>query len=457
MFARLMAEKGFSVAVVDKATPEALGARLSLFHIDEQKFSRYGIKPPQPGDPEYANRFAAGLYRSAFDRYEKKSECPNLLLRFAPFLKRLRTWAEAAGAEFFYQTEFVDFLRSEDGKINGALLRGSQGEQALRARLTADCSGICSVARRRVSGQTLDSSEITARDMFYVSMHFVRLKAPGSFHISAPVHYAQYKSWIGQTDEDGCFILGSASNLSYEYAELCHERFRRAVPLPEMTELRVERGVTPYRQPPYSMVADGFLCIGDSACMTKPFSGEGVTSSWVGCEHAAKAAARAMANGACPSEAALWGYNVSYAKTQGADFAYISAVLANACDSAAEENDYMFAHDIVFSDSALTRVNRHYNYDMPPREAAQLAGRLLAGVAAKKISLNSLKAMLRGMLCATALRAHYRAYPKTPVGFARWKTKAERLWKKTGSIADAIVRTEDDALRLAQKEHTQSA
>ncbi|MCL2107237.1 MAG: FAD-dependent monooxygenase [Oscillospiraceae bacterium] len=446
MFARMMGEKGFRVAVIDKLPREKLGERLDVFHSDEARFEPYGLKPPQPGDPDYADRFDLGLYRSAFNRHEKQSHYPVLLLKFKPFLARMRQWAQETGVEFFYKTEFLDFVYDQEGRIHGARLQNTRGELAVNARLVADCSGIPSAARRKVKSGTVEPFEITPRDMFYVVLHYMKLKHPEKDAVTSPVHYSHYKSWIGQTGQKGSCLFGTGANLSYEYAERCSAKFRESVPLPECEgEYKHEQGVTPYRRPPYSLVTDGFLCIGDAACMTKPFSGEGIASAWVGCECAAAAASKAMAGGAYPTEAALWEYNLSYARGQGADFAFMSAVLANAGEGGPAEEDYMYAHDIVFSSEALTHTNRYYNYDMALPEALRLVGRLIVGVVTGNISLGSLRNMIRGLYYGTLLKAHYKQYPAGPAGFEAWRAKAERLWDKAGHIADAVERMMADS------------
>jgi flavin-dependent dehydrogenase len=53
----------------------------------------------------------------------------------------------------------------------------------------------------------------------------------------------------------------------------------KQVKLPAAKLDKIEKGFTPYHRAPYSLVTDGFICMGDAACMTKPYSGEGITAS----------------------------------------------------------------------------------------------------------------------------------------------------------------------------------
>lgn len=442
LFASKMAEQGYSVVVFDKLSEEKQGARLGVFHTDKERFAPYGIPEPKPGDEDYVGVFEYGITKSAFDNYPKQADYPFLVLRFAPFLKRLRNWSMTKGVEYYFNAEFIDFYYDK-GKINGAVLVIDGKKTTIVSRLVADCSGIPSVARRKLNKDSrAENFEITPRDMFYVVLNYAKLKHPERDKVSFPTGYAYYKSWIGGAEDDGCVVFGTGANLSLDYAKLCHERFRKVIPLPEHEYLRSEYGVTPYRRAPYSMVEDGFICMGDTACMTKPFSGEGISSGWVGCALAADVAGKAMKNNAYPTEGALWDYNVRYAKGQGADFANITAMLINAVDCTAEENEYEFKHNIVFTSKQLTLTNRTFTADMPIGDSIKLVFKVLIGVITGNISVKTVKNLLKGVFCGMQLKSHYRKYPSTPDGYKKWAERADKLWEKTGNMADVVEKTE---------------
>ncbi|MDR2525495.1 MAG: NAD(P)/FAD-dependent oxidoreductase [Oscillospiraceae bacterium] len=450
MFARMMAEQDYSVLVIERKPQEKVGDEYSAFHFDEERFNRYSLAKPQPGDADYSARFEAGVYRSARGTHTCYSHCPNLLLKRAPFLRRMQAWAGEKGVEIRYQTTFTGFLLNKEGKINGIRCKNAADEYTVRARLTVDCSGKPAAARRQAPGEHIDTSGLTPRDLFYIYMHYAKLKYPEKDTVDAPIHYSQWIGWIGQGERPGECIFGTSASLSYEHAAKSYACFQREIPFPKHEEIRVEKGTTIYRRSPYSMVTDGFLCIGDAACMTKPFSGEGVTSGWVGCEIASRVAGKAMVNGAYPTKEALWEYNELYAKGQGADFAYILAVMCNTAASTPEENEYEFAHKIVFNDNNLTHCNIHYNYDAPITEVLPMLGRVFIGVVTGNIALNTLRAMLRGIVCATRLKSHYKKYPRRPVGYARWTAKAEKLWRAVGSMADLADKAEATAAKAVK-------
>ena len=83
-------------------------------------------------------------------------------------------------------------------------------------------------------------------------------------------------------------------------------KFESAIPLPEYELQYEEMACTPYRRPPFSFVTDGFLVIGDAACLTKPINGEGIPSAWVQCTPAADIVASALEDGGYPTKEKLW-------------------------------------------------------------------------------------------------------------------------------------------------------
>ena len=73
------------------------------------------------------------------------------------------------------------------------------------------------------------------------------------------------------------------------------------------------------------------MTVGDAAFMTKPFSGEGVTSGFTACQIAVETIDEAIKNGDV-SKAALWPLNHRYFTDQGAKFAGLFAQLPAAAE-----------------------------------------------------------------------------------------------------------------------------
>lgn len=249
-FAKLMAEQGYSVLVVEKSSREKLGRRLDIFHLDRDRLPRFGIPAPAPGDDDYVSEFEYSISKSAFDQYPKRTLYPFLVLRLPQFLARLARWAESFGVEYAFETEFLDFIY-EGGRICGAQLK--QGEETVQvfSRLVADASGIVSVGRRKLpEDYGVETFEIGPRDKFYVILRYARLKHPEVDRVKCTVNWPYYKTWIGpQHDKDGA-IIGVGANFSYEYAEEVFQKFIKQVKLPPMNCSTSRKEPLPTAAPP---------------------------------------------------------------------------------------------------------------------------------------------------------------------------------------------------------------
>lgn len=438
-YAKRMAEQGLSVLVVDKSIKEDLGKRLTVFHIDKELFKRFNVPEPKEGDEDYLTLFEYGYSRSAFDRYEKRTDYPFLVMQLPLFLKRLTSWAESFGAEYSFNSEFKDFIYNEEGKINGAQILIDGKIKKVFARLVVDASGIGAYARTKLpENYGVENFVVSPSEMFYVVLRYVILDNPKEDAVHTSVGYPYYKTWIAPSIREDGAILGVGANLSYEYAEKMFEQFISDIKMPAHRIEHFERGVTPYRRPPYSFVADGFLALGDAACVTKPYSGEGITAAWVLCDIAAEETLNAMKNDAYPKADAMWNINVRYNTAQGANFAELMATLIGAVDCTKEENDYEFKKGIVFNTKAMTDMNRNFANKMSLADTLSLVGKVLVGVLGGKIRAYTIKNLLSSVLKAGKIKKHYKAFPSSPKKFEAWVEKANMLWEKAGSMADNI-------------------
>ncbi|MDZ4131828.1 MAG: NAD(P)/FAD-dependent oxidoreductase [Dethiobacteria bacterium] len=437
-FAKLLAEQGYRVLVAEKDLKEKLGSRLDIFHIDKELFEKFGVPAPSATDEDYVSEFEFGISKSAFDRYPKYTRYPFVVMHLPLFLARLVGWAESFGVEYAFGTEFVDFIYS-GGTIQGAKLK--QGEKIfdLPARLVADASGIKSVARSKLKeGYGVETFETGPDDKFYVILRYVKLKNPAADRLSYSTGWPFYKTWIApQHDKDGA-IIGVGANFSFDFAEEVYQKFIAQIDLPPHELQYVEKGTTPYRRPPYSFVADGFVVLGDAACLTKPFSGEGITAAWGLCAIAAEEFTRAMRDGQYPDAKSVWNTNIRYQRGQGAKFAYLMATLIGAVNSTAEENDYQFKKDIIFSEKDLTAMNRDFCVNLGPGDAIALVSKIVGGVLTKNISAAPVRSLLRSVKFAGRLQKHYENYPGDITAYETWKQKADNLWASAGTMADTV-------------------
>jgi len=419
-FAGLLAKRGLKTLVIDRDSENNLAKRLDIIHFTRDSYAEFGVEPSEEGDEEFVRNFNVCYGKSALNNHLKTNYINVAVLHLPLFIKRLRKTAAEAGAEFRFSTAFRE-LRYENGRIAGVIT--ADGEE-IPARLVVDASGISAVVRRSINDPYMENFETGPRDKFYVLLKYVRLKDP-NLSVVDSTSWPYYKGWIAPQHTPGGAIVGVGANLSFDYARKCMAKFEAAIPLPEYELQYEEMACTPYRRPPFSFVTDGFLVIGDAACLTKPINGEGIPSAWVQCTPAADIVAKAMEKGGYPTKEKLWKINLLYQTGEGAAYAAERAMLIGAVDMTPKDNDYLYKNGIVFKSD-----------DEP--EVENLLGALVKGVFKGEFSFHALKSLASSTMKGAALEKHYKAYPSTPEGYPAWEKKALKLWKKAGSMADTV-------------------
>lgn len=419
-FAGLLAKRGLKVLVIDRDTVESLAKRLDIIHFTRDSYQEFGVDPSSAGDEEFVRDFHVCYGKSALNNHLKTNYINVAVLHLPLFIKRLRKIATEAGAQFRFGTAFRE-LHYENGRISGIV---TTEDEVIQSRLVVDASGISAVVRRSINDPYMENFETGPRDKFYVLLKYVKLKDP-NLSVVDSTSWPYYKGWIAPQHTPGGAIIGVGANLSFDYARKCMAKFEAAIPLPEYELQYEEMACTPYRRPPFSFVTDGFLVIGDAACLTKPINGEGIPSAWVQCTPAADIVVEALKDGAYPTKEKLWTINHIYQTGEGAAYAEERAMLIGAVDMTEQDNDYLYKKGIIFKSD-----------DEP--EVDNLLGALLKGVISGEFTVKALISLISSTLKGAALRKHYMAYPSTPEGYPAWEKKALKLWEKAGSMADTV-------------------
>lgn len=420
-FAGLLGKAGLKVLVIDKDSEENLAKRLDIVHFTRDSYAQFGVDESKDGDEEFVRSFEVCYSKSALDRHLKTNYLKVAVLHLPLFIKRLRKTAIENQVEFRFETAFDHLMFDENHRICGIVTANGQ---EIPARLVVDASGIQAVVRRSIQDPYIESFETGPRDKFYVLLKYVEL-LDKDVKIEASTGWPYFKGWIAPQHNKNGAIIGVGANLSFEYARKCMAKFESAIPLPAYRLQYEEAACTPYRRPPFSFVTDGFLVIGDAACLTKPINGEGIPSAWVQCTPAAQVVIEALKDGKYPTKEALWKINTLYQRGEGAAYAGERAMLIGAVDMSPEDNDYLFRKGIIFRSDDEPEVNN-------------LLGTLLKGVLKGEFSLAAFRALSSAAAKGIRLEKHYRNYPDTPAEYPAWEKKALKLWKKAGSMADTV-------------------
>ncbi len=437
-FARKMAEKGFKVLVIEKEEPENVSRSYDVFHMSRPEMEEFDLEIPDPDNPVRAFSFADSPMLSPYGNYPKASDGgPETIgLHKHEYIMLMADRAKEAGAEIIYGADFADLI-FDGKKVKGGIYKTADGiEHSVEAKLVADCSGIPSVARTKLpDSSVVDNHKLTPRDILYVILYYVEYLNKDLDPRSLDGFFLQYKSWSAPSGNKNGAILGIGAFYGYDYAqEVFDSQFTKNVKFPEYKVEKIEKGMTPYHRSVYSFVDDGFIAMGDAAFLTKPTCGEGCTSSLVQGKIAVEVISELLKEGKPLTRDNMWSINPRYMKAQGKDFDSMRPLLMGIISPSFEEAEFMFKNEVIFSQKILGGVNTGLEID--GKDIADIIKGISSGVAKKNLKPSTIGKIAKGLVNSMKVGALYDAYPESPYEFYTWKSKADKLWKSIGCVAD---------------------
>ena len=109
-YARRMAERGFSVLVIDRSKRETISPEYDIFHMGKGEMERFGLPAVKKGDGIFAFEFEDQNMYSAFGNYPKPSPNPVIGMHKHDYIVYMNDWAIEAGAEIVYSASFSGLL-----------------------------------------------------------------------------------------------------------------------------------------------------------------------------------------------------------------------------------------------------------------------------------------------------------------------------------------------------------
>ncbi len=433
-FARRMAEKGFSVLLLDKDSRDKLSPAYDIFHMGKDEMKQFGLPEVKEGDGIYEFTFEDSAICSVYGNHPKPSKLAVVGMHKHKYCVLMNDWAAEAGAELVYEASFKSLIYNENGKISGVIYEKDGEEIAASCRLVADCSGIPAVVRRSLPDDYgIEKFELTPKDIFYVTLRYIDFEEKRTERYLRSDFWLYFKSWLAPSGGSDA-LIGMGACGGFDVVEKVYALFEKTVRLPAHKVVRIEKGRTPYHRAPYSFVSDGFIAMGDAACITKPNCGEGCTASIVLEDIAVDVASQVMANGAYPTREALWSINKRYNNTQGKEFASLMALLGSIIRHSAKANEFLFKNDVIFSRKLLSSMGN--GIELSIGDYVKTLIFIIIGLVTGNVKPAELKAVIDAIVTSGKLTAHYEKYPETPDGYEAWAKEAELLWAKTGKVAE---------------------
>jgi flavin-dependent dehydrogenase len=423
-FAWKLAEQGYRCVVLEKERLETLGSHIGPFHMEEVAFARFGV--PFPEGDELLHVVKNSTMWSPSRNSSFQFELKTLVMDKPRFIQRLQGYSRASGVEILEQAEVIG-LMWERGFLRGVRASTPDGEVEVEARLVVDASGIDSAVRTLMPRtRWLETAPINDRDTFIVYMESWR-DIEGEFYPDIN-SFPNFQGWYAPGPVDTT-IVGVGMMGSAEAAKKRHDLFVEMLPF-EGKVVSSTGGRVPYRRPPYSLVDNGFMVMGDAAYMNKPFSGEGVISAFAACVIAVEVADRALAVDDVSREA-LWPYNVRYFSDQGAKFAFLMSFMPALVAVSDEELEFFFSIPGVITEESSRALQLEYEVKGDTKEGLKAVSHIIKGLAGRRLRPSTLFSLARAGVLASALKNLYERFPDHPVDLGRWMIRVDRVWRRS--------------------------
>lgn len=433
--------KGSKILLIDRNPRTEVGKKTPLGWIcgdavgeHHTKFVRdeLGIKF---GPPEIESNVKAVLVCSPDRKVSHPFEGSGHSLDRPKFAHRLLSEALRAGIDYRDLTQAVDLL-AEDNFVTGVVCQDLRTKQTqarpyeVTSRIVIDASGMSTKLRRNLKIPSFIEKEIDRDDVEPTIRLIGRLADGMSVETShcdiyldanrAPGGYLWMFPKAADKVNIGLGIQQKHTNKSLE--TLLKEWIAETPLFKGMTEL-TEDGNLPgawpvsVRHQNDSLVANGFMLVGDAGWFPNPLSAGGIGPAMTGGVIAGEVAAVALQAGDV-SEAGLWDYNSRYVEKYGKKTAALEAfrIYLQTLDNS--ELNYGFRNFVTNEEAVAFSWG-----EIPELTLADKIQKVVRGLR----KLTAFRNLAYSVSKMSELNRLYEEYPKAPSDFSEWKKKVDSI------------------------------
>ncbi len=405
-----LVKKGHSVLIIDKEAREKVGQRLEIIHFHQQTFKELKIPPPE--EPPELIRPWKGIW---------VSRLPN-------WLQKMYNILEADGVQFEFSCKFSELI-FESQRIIGAKLEKENEKLEVFARLVVDASGVaCAVRSILPENYGIENWKYESYNRFFVILHYFKWLKPDEPHPTWgdvwPYHFVFIDPGYSREEP----IVGIIGPDSFKTAEKIWKDFLEQEEFPPFQVTKREFNSFPLTKQPYSLVADGLFCAGDSAAIMNPLEARGIPETWRLCNSAIEIIDKLLKGDDYLSQGLLWEINYKHFRNEGAQDAYIY-MLTQAIFALKEKEINFLLKKLRHIVDPPGDSNVSGDIKLTAGRMIRIIFRVLGAIFTGKISLSTLGRLFKKSRHASKLKKHYRKYPESPKEFNIWIQKAEELWK----------------------------
>jgi geranylgeranyl reductase family protein len=381
------------------------------------------------GPPEIENRVDAIFVCSPDRGVSHPFEGSGFLLNRPKFAQRLLNEAQKTGIEYRDLTRALALL-TEGNFVTGIVCQDQRSKQPRSSRITSklviDASGMSTVLRRNLSIPSHIEKEIDKDDLEPTIRMIAKLadgskvdtsrceiyldaeKAPGGYMWMFPKSSSKVNLGLGVQQKR------SGKSLDTLLKEWITETplFKGLTPLTDDDNLPGAWPVS-VRHQNDSLVANGFMIVGDAGWFPNPISAGGIGPSMTGGVIAGEVATTALQAGDV-SEANMWQYNARYVEKYGNKTAALEAfrIYLQTLDN--PELNYGLRNFVTNKEAVA------FTYGEVPETTV---GDKIVKAALGLRKFSAFRNLAFSVSKMSLLNRLYSRYPETPSDFSEWKKK----------------------------------
>lgn len=417
--AKELSKNGFEVTVYEKNSPEKVSYDW-WDDVEPSVFEELNITLPQNSRKTGRTSFVAPFSETPL-YIEKEENADEWSIKRNSFVLLLVKLAQEAGATIKFNTP-VQKLIIEDNEVKGVVVNNKK----IFSDLVIDSSGIDSVFRKEVAKIFNITEKIDENDVFTVYRAFVKImdgeKLPENHKKKVYLKYLGMPgiSWcICEPDGLVNILIGRVGNLHESEFNNALLKLKKANPvISDEIVMGGEFGRIPVRHPLTKMVGKGYVTIGDSAFMTIPLTGSGISNSL----RAGHILAEEIIKNNSVSVETLWKYQVKYYEKIGAEHFFVDYIKRTLLTSDNENIKYIFESGII-TEKDLCNFSSGNILKVTPQE---FIFKLSKCIKKSCFVITILSALLKGINAKNQAMKIPQIYDEEKIKL--WQTKVERLF-----------------------------
>ncbi len=425
-FARHAAEAGLKVCLIDRKKSDKIGRKVCGDAIGRHHFDEVGLDPPK-GEELERRVEGVDIYspnKKVKMRFRGEGIYGYIINRYL-FGQRLLNMAVNSGVILEDSTQVLEPI-IKDGFVVGISALKDGGKVKFHGKVIIDASGYNAVLRRKLPQEMGIQNEVSKEDVIICYREIRELERqlenPNYLRIYLNLETAPGGYVWAFPEGDNKLNVGLGVVLADGYPNPKTQLYNKVLrdPIFNGSVLHGGGGHVPTRRPLDTMVGNGIILVGDSACQVNPIHGGGIGPSMIGGMIAAKTVVKALEVGDV-GRRGLWVYNVDYNLKYGAKQAGLDVFRIFLQKLRDEDLDYGMEHRLITEEDLLKA-------SMGVGEGVRLnitekATRVFRGLG-KLAFLMKLRTAANLM---KQLKRHYMDYPETPEKFDEWRLKASSL------------------------------